>query len=350
MSEGYVYIAINESYGERLKIGKSRRPPQKRAKELSRTTGVPTRFHIAFQEHVADCDLAERVIHSRLEYCRINKRREFFEIPLKDAITVVANVAREIGTGKPEVRVNECEIIYSLVLKALAFSMTKQTEEAVATASNALTMWLDENNGYNLYIPSLGFSDYREEDEIIRRFRTTFLTDPIKLSHPEVAARLKYFPGGLAPSDEIIPQSETTVPRFILSADRLKFLTLVAEEIHHPAIDNFISDYYLRVGNEPSRAEYYLRFRTEMYRRTLDIDTGCIAYVLQDGERKNQSSRLLTEAKEIHRISMAHLAAIQDTEERQAVFETFYDLYWSEVLTINELEDELEEAYEAVFG
>jgi hypothetical protein len=74
---------------------------------------VPTRFHIAYQEQVSDCDLAERLIHSRLECYRVNKRRGFFELPLKDAIRVVADVASEVGAG--------CEIIYALVLRSIAF-------------------------------------------------------------------------------------------------------------------------------------------------------------------------------------------------------------------------------------
>jgi hypothetical protein len=57
--------------------------------------------------------------------------------------------------------------------------LTKQLEEAITAASNAITMWLDENSGYSLYIENLGFPVDREEDEIIERFRSLFSADPI---------------------------------------------------------------------------------------------------------------------------------------------------------------------------
>lgn len=228
MNAGFVYIAINESYGERVKIGKSQRPPRKRAKELSSTTGVPTRFHIAYQEHVRDCDLAERLIHSRLAHCRVNKRREFFELPLKDAIRILSDVANEVGAEKIDRRVNECEVIYALVLRSLAFLMTKQTEEAISTASNAVAMWLDENGGYALHIPSLGFALDREGDEVIARFRSLFSSDDIKSINPLLATRVKYFPGALAPYYSIATSADGEENR-ILPQGRLQFLEALAD-------------------------------------------------------------------------------------------------------------------------
>jgi len=53
MNPGYVYILINPSLPDLIKIGKSVRDPRKRARELS-TTGVPAPFQVAFQTFSED--------------------------------------------------------------------------------------------------------------------------------------------------------------------------------------------------------------------------------------------------------------------------------------------------------
>lgn len=94
---GYVYIFINfQLPPNTLKIGKTVRSPEERAGEIY-TTGVPGEFIVAYEEHVLDCDAAEAAIHSRLANYRINNQREFFRLPLKDAVKVVNQVALEIG-------------------------------------------------------------------------------------------------------------------------------------------------------------------------------------------------------------------------------------------------------------
>jgi hypothetical protein len=94
MAIGYVYILINASMPDLLKIGHSTGPPAERAKQLSIGTGVPTCFVVAYEEHVGSCEEAEREVHTHLDKFRVNSRREFFAVPLKEAIRVVANVAR----------------------------------------------------------------------------------------------------------------------------------------------------------------------------------------------------------------------------------------------------------------
>lgn len=94
---GFVYILSNESMPDLVKIGMTTRSPEKRAKEISSVTGVPIPYVVAYQERVVDCHLAEREIHRRLDYCRVNRDREFFEISIPDAKKVVQEVARECG-------------------------------------------------------------------------------------------------------------------------------------------------------------------------------------------------------------------------------------------------------------
>jgi hypothetical protein len=65
---------------ELVKIGKTTRLPKDRAKELSSATGVATPFIVSFEQFFEDCDLAETMIHSRLEQegVRAASNREFF--------------------------------------------------------------------------------------------------------------------------------------------------------------------------------------------------------------------------------------------------------------------------------
>lgn len=87
-THGFVYILINPSLSGLVKIGKTTRNSEERAKELSDATGVPTPFIVAFDEQFEDCDFAERFIHTLLQQkgYRIAENREFFNIPLKEAI------------------------------------------------------------------------------------------------------------------------------------------------------------------------------------------------------------------------------------------------------------------------
>lgn len=88
---GYVYVMINSSFNDMVKIGKTTKDPNERAKELSSATGVPTPFVVVFYKEFANCDIAENQIHKFLEDagCRVNDNREFFRVPVKEAIEVV---------------------------------------------------------------------------------------------------------------------------------------------------------------------------------------------------------------------------------------------------------------------
>ena len=106
MSE-YVYILINSSLPGLLKIGKTSRTPEERAAELSQNTNMPTPFMVAYEEQIPDSTTAEKFIHEELKNqgYRINDSREFFSIPLKEAIQIVSLVAshvREIYEDKNE--------------------------------------------------------------------------------------------------------------------------------------------------------------------------------------------------------------------------------------------------------
>lgn len=95
---GKIYIFRNSSFKDSLvKIGLTSRSSEQRAKEVSSSTGVPTEFEVLYEEDVLDCNLAESLIHRKLEDNRVNKKREFFCMPLKDAVRTVFEVCLEVN-------------------------------------------------------------------------------------------------------------------------------------------------------------------------------------------------------------------------------------------------------------
>ena len=76
-----------------LKIGKTTRTPEIRAKEISRGTGVPLPFEVAHFREFDNCHEAEKKIHAQLKEFRVNSDREFFQIPLFKAIKIIDDLA-----------------------------------------------------------------------------------------------------------------------------------------------------------------------------------------------------------------------------------------------------------------
>lgn len=101
---GYVYVLMNPSMENLVKIGKSVRDPKERAKELSSTTGVPTPFVVVYDYYFESCALAENYVHSYLENkgYRVSNNREFFEIPIKEAIDAVMQASKHFGKFIPK--------------------------------------------------------------------------------------------------------------------------------------------------------------------------------------------------------------------------------------------------------
>jgi hypothetical protein len=93
---GYIYILHNPSLrDETLKIGTTTSTPDIRAAELSRTTGVAQKYVVAYQRWVMHPKAAEAKIHTYLNRHRNNQNREFFQLPLEDAIRSVRCIANE---------------------------------------------------------------------------------------------------------------------------------------------------------------------------------------------------------------------------------------------------------------
>jgi hypothetical protein len=95
MKRGYVYILINPSLEGLVKIGKTTRSSESRAKEISRGSGVPTAYNVVCEEFVSDCETVEKRLHQMFSPYRVNPNREFFRVVLKDAVRALHQVAAE---------------------------------------------------------------------------------------------------------------------------------------------------------------------------------------------------------------------------------------------------------------
>ncbi len=95
---GHIYVLVNPSIEGLVKIGKTTRDPESRAKELSQATGVATPFYAAFSIQVNDCHAAEEYVFAVLEYNGFKRspNREFFEMPLQSAVKVLTLVEKEL--------------------------------------------------------------------------------------------------------------------------------------------------------------------------------------------------------------------------------------------------------------
>src|SRR5258706_9815760 len=63
---GYIYVLVNPSLPGLVKIGRTEREPEARARELSGATGVPTPFLLVFEAHFDDAHAAEDYVHAFL--------------------------------------------------------------------------------------------------------------------------------------------------------------------------------------------------------------------------------------------------------------------------------------------
>ena len=91
--KGYVYILVNSSLQNLVKIGRTTKLPQQRAQELS-GTGTPGRYVVAYSLCVDDCIEVEAQIHITLKQFRHTNDREFFETDSTTAINTLLELAK----------------------------------------------------------------------------------------------------------------------------------------------------------------------------------------------------------------------------------------------------------------
>ena len=92
---GSVYVMRSGAHDIDLyKIGRTQREPSERARELTRSTGVPTGFEVLARWEVGDVEAVEAEVHRNLKGYRVSKRREFFRAPLSAIIAEIEKIVQ----------------------------------------------------------------------------------------------------------------------------------------------------------------------------------------------------------------------------------------------------------------
>lgn len=100
---GYVYLLMNLAMPGLVKVGKTTRRPEDRARELSGATGVPNPFVVVYEIFVVNCNNAEAEMHRQLANYRVSSNREFFRIETPAAIEKMLLVQRLCNAEGPAI-------------------------------------------------------------------------------------------------------------------------------------------------------------------------------------------------------------------------------------------------------
>ena len=88
----FIYVLVNKSMPDMVKIGMTVRDVETRAKEISGATGVPTPWVPVFSFKCFNSYKLEQEIHEHLDAVRVSGNREMFYMHSKDAIDTVKNI------------------------------------------------------------------------------------------------------------------------------------------------------------------------------------------------------------------------------------------------------------------
>ena len=100
----YIYILTNETMPGLVKIGFTMNKPTDRAKQINAATGVAMDFDVQYQFPCFNAHELEKVIHIYLEHngFRVNKRKEFFNMTVAEAISVIERLGEPYKMSEDE--------------------------------------------------------------------------------------------------------------------------------------------------------------------------------------------------------------------------------------------------------
>jgi hypothetical protein len=87
--DSWVYILVNPTMPNLVKIGFTDKTPDKRAEQISRSTGVPLKFSVVYAFRCFNAHALETELHRHLKGYRINNDREFFQMSVEEAKTAI---------------------------------------------------------------------------------------------------------------------------------------------------------------------------------------------------------------------------------------------------------------------
>ena len=90
----YIYILENDTMPGLVKIGFTKNKPSERVKQINSATGVAIDFDVKYQYPCFNAHDLEKEIHIYLESqgFRVNKKKEFFNITVEQAISVIERI------------------------------------------------------------------------------------------------------------------------------------------------------------------------------------------------------------------------------------------------------------------
>lgn len=188
---GVVYVLANQYMPGLLKIGQTTRDPETRAREISRSTGVPDKFEIIYDEIVSDVDGAESEIHAKLAATRVNQLREFFRVDIRTAIKIVQQVCRSFAVDE-DAEAESVEILPHLEKRMRRWLRREVVSVEFVQFSDLCILRVTEQpdirstDAFQTAIDLRMFSTYPEEDP----FGDDLLFNPKRTIRENVAAFL----------------------------------------------------------------------------------------------------------------------------------------------------------------
>jgi hypothetical protein len=95
----YVYVLVNKSVPNMVKIGMTTSTPDERARQISAATGVATPWIPVYSYQCYRSDLLEAEIHHHLREHRVNTHREMFAIDSHTAQRVIEELGYKYSTA-----------------------------------------------------------------------------------------------------------------------------------------------------------------------------------------------------------------------------------------------------------
>lgn len=96
----YIYVLVNKTVPNMVKIGMTTNTPQQRAREISKATGVAIPWIPIYEFKCYRSDLLEREVHEYLHEWRVANNREMFSIDSYTAQQVIEELGYKYSTAR----------------------------------------------------------------------------------------------------------------------------------------------------------------------------------------------------------------------------------------------------------
>ena len=127
---GFVYVLSNPAMPGLVKVGRTDRTSDVRADELH-TTGVPSPFEVEFRSITSKPKEVEKRAHGLLAAHRVNPKREFFNVPVDDAVKAVREALQAANSGRITPRAS----VWNARLKPTNAGETSSVTSSLSTSS-----------------------------------------------------------------------------------------------------------------------------------------------------------------------------------------------------------------------